>query len=901
MLKLKKYFKKYWLLFVLAIVCIFGQAYTELTLPDYMSDIVSSGIQAGGFDSAISPVLSEDTYNHLLLFVSSKDKKVLEKSYKKTLAKDVDKSYYKTFKKAKNQTLYILKKDYDEDKLNKVLTKPMLIVYSMDKMKPGTKQYKKFSTKISSAITSAKEGYQKGLDGYNQGLAQYNAGISKYNQGVKQYEQMLSAIKQYDNALNQLNSQFGSYDKLKEMQSTLTAQLSALPDGDAKNQLQTQLNGINQAIAGYEKLNASASQIAQLKQQAPTVKKQLDQAKEKVASAKPQLDEAKKQLDEAKVKIDDMQSNLDNGNLYYFIDAMGEKERNKMFTSIDKQMKTMGESTMKIAAGEGVKAEYKRLGADVNEVQNKYIAHKGFQMLGIALLGAVASICVAFLASKFGAGVAKDLRLAVFKKVESFSNSEFNKFSTASLITRSTNDIVQIQMVIVMFIRMVLLAPVMGIGGVFKALQNSPSMTWMIFLVVIVIFCVLGVTFAIAMPKFQIVQKLIDKLNLSMRENLSGILVIRAFGNEKESEKRFDTANKDLTKVNLFVNRVMVSLMPIMMFIMQGMSLLIIYFGAKQVDLGNIAIGEMMAFLQYAMIIVMSFLMVAMIAIMLPRASVAANRVAEVLETEPMIEDPAAPAAFVEDKKGLVEFNHVTFKYPGAQEPVLSDIDFVARPGETTAFIGSTGSGKSTLINLIPRFYDVSEGSVTVDGVDVRNVNMHDLRERIGVVPQKGLLFSGTIESNIKYGAPDLTNEELNEVIDVAQAKEFIDTKPLGVEEPIAQGGTNVSGGQKQRLAIARALAKNPEILIFDDSFSALDFKTDATLRKRLGEMTAKTHNTVLIVGQRIASIMHADQIIVLDEGKIVGKGTHDELMKTCEVYQEIALSQLSKEELDNE
>ena len=386
-----------------------------------------------------------------------------------------------------------------------------------------------------------------------------------------------------------------------------------------------------------------------------------------------------------------------------------------------------------------------------------------------------------------------------------------------------------------------------------------------------------------------------------MRENLSGILVIRAFGNEEESEKRFDQANKDLTGTNLFVNRVMVSLMPIMMFIMQGMTLLIIYFGAKQVDLGHIAIGEMMAFLQYAMIIVMSFLMVAMIAVMLPRASVAANRVAEVLNTEPTIENPEQITSFDEDKKGLIEFKHVSFKYPGADEPVLTDIDFTARPGQTTAFIGSTGSGKSTLINLIPRFYDVTEGEVTVDGVDVRHVSMHDLRDRIGVVPQKGLLFSGTIESNIKYGAPDLSDEELAEVIDVAQAKEFIETKPLGVKEPISQGGTNVSGGQKQRLAIARALAKNPEILIFDDSFSALDFKTDATLRKRLGEMTAKTHNTVLIVGQRIASIMHADQIIVLDEGKIVGKGTHEQLMKTCSVYQEIALSQLSKEELDNE
>ena len=638
-----------------------------------------------------------------------------------------------------------------------------------------------------------------------------------------------------------------------------------------------------------------------MKSQSSTIKKQLDQAKEKVASAKPQLDESKKKLDDAKAQIDDMETHLNNGDIYYFIGSMGEDERNKMFESVDKQMKTMGESTMKIAAGEGVKAEYKKLGAVINKVQNQYIAHKGIQMLAIALLGAVASICVAFLASKLGASVARDLRLAVFKKVESFSNTEFNKFSTASLITRSTNDIVQIQMVLVIIVRMCMLAPINGIGGIMKAVKNSPSMTWMIFLVVIIIFGVLGVTFSIAMPKFKIIQQLIDKLNLAMRENLSGILVIRAFGNEEESEKRFDQANKDLTGTNLFVNRVMVSLMPIMMFIMQGMTLLIIYFGAKQVDLGHIAIGEMMAFLQYAMIIVMSFLMVAMIAVMLPRASVAANRVAEVLNTEPTIENPEQSTSFDEDKKGLIEFKHVSFKYPGADEPVLTDIDFTARPGQTTAFIGSTGSGKSTLINLIPRFYDVTEGEVTVDGVDVRHVSMHDLRDRIGVVPQKGLLFSGTIESNIKYGAPDLSDEELAEVIDVAQAKEFIETKPLGVKEPISQGGTNVSGGQKQRLAIARALAKNPEILIFDDSFSALDFKTDATLRKRLGEMTAKTHNTVLIVGQRIASIMHADQIIVLDEGKIVGKGTHEQLMKTCSVYQEIALSQLSKEELDNE
>ena len=401
----------------------------------------------------------------------------------------------------------------------------MLIVYSMNKMKPGTKQYKSFETKIDSAINSAKEGYQKGLDGYNKGLEQYNAGMAKYNQGVKQYEQMQTAIKQYDSALNALNTQFGSYEKAKEMQNTLTAQYNALPEGDAKTKLQAQLAGISQAVAGYEKLNASAGQMAQMKSQSSTIKKQLDQAKEKVTSAKPQLDESKKKLDDAKAQINAMETHLNNGDIYYFIGSMGEDERNKMFESVDKQMKTMGESTMKIATGEGVKAEYKKLGADVNKVQNQYIAHKGIQMLAIALLGAVASICVAFLASKLGASVARDLRLAVFKKVESFSNTEFNKFSTASLITRSTNDIVQIQMVLVIIVRMCMLAPINGIGGIMKAVKNSPSMTWMIFLVVIIIFGVLGVTFSIAMPKFKIIQQLIDKLNLAMRENLSVFLL----------------------------------------------------------------------------------------------------------------------------------------------------------------------------------------------------------------------------------------------------------------------------------------------------------------------------------------------------------------------------------------
>ena len=586
---------------------------------------------------------------------------------------------------------------------------------------------------------------------------------------------------------------------------------------------------------------------------------------------------------------------------YDAIGMMPQDQKDKMFEKIDQQMETMGESTLKIAAGNGVKAEYEKLGCDVDQVQNSYILQTGIKMLGIALIGTACAIGCGFLASKVGSGVSRLLRSDVFKKVESFSNEEFNKFSTASLITRTTNDITQVQMVVIMFIRIVCFAPMMGIGALIKAFNNTPSMTWIIGLVLIIIFMVIIVTFIIVMPKFKIVQSLIDKLNLTMRENLSGMLVIRAFGNEEHSEQRFDKANSDLTKVNLFVNRTMVSMMPIMMFIFNIVSLLIVYYGAKQIDLGNIAIGQMMAFMQYAMQIIMSFLMIAMIAIMLPRASVAANRIYEVLSMEVKISDPKNPESFDENKKGLVEFKNVTFKYPGANEAVLENISFTAKPGETTAFIGSTGSGKSTLINLIPRFYEVTDGKIEVDGVDIRNVNQHDLRDKIGLVPQKGLLFSGTIKSNLTYGAPDAADEELEEVIKIAQAKEFIDQKEKRLDDPISQGGTNVSGGQKQRLAIARAIAKKPEIFIFDDSFSALDFKTDAKLRNELNKMIEKTRSTVLIVGQRIASIMSANQIIVLDEGKIVGKGTHDELMKNCKVYQEIAYSQLSKEELGHE
>ena len=578
------------------------------------------------------------------------------------------------------------------------------------------------------------------------------------------------------------------------------------------------------------------------------------------------------------------------------------KSQKKMMAQMkNMDTKDMPDTIISQAAISFVTSEYKAIGLDIDQMQTHYLLVTGAKMIGLAFLIMAAAVSVTLLSARLAAKLSRILREKVFEKVMSFTNSEFDKFSTASLITRSTNDIQQIQMFMTMVFRIVVYAPLMGIGGIFKVLTTNAKMTWTIAIGVIAIMLVIFVLFKVAMPKFKILQKLIDRLNLVTREILTGLSVIRAFSTEKHEEERFDKANKDVTNLNLFVNRSMASIMPIMMFIFNVVTLVIVYYGSKQIDLGNLAIGQMMAFMQYAMQIIMSFLMIAMIAIMLPRASVAANRVYEIIETKPTIQDPTNPIALDECKKGLVEFNHVSFAYPGANEPVLKDIDFVAKPGQTTAFIGSTGSGKSTLINLVPRFYEVSKGSIKVSGVDVRDMTQHELRNHIGLVPQKGNLFSGTIRSNLKYGAPEATDEELEEVIRIAQAKEFIDQKEERLDTEISQGGTNVSGGQKQRLAIARAIAKNPDIYIFDDSFSALDFKTDAKLRQELNQLVKKTQSTVLLVGQRIASIMDADQIIVLDEGQIVGKGTHDELMESCQVYQEIAYSQLSKEELSHE
>lgn len=591
----------------------------------------------------------------------------------------------------------------------------------------------------------------------------------------------------------------------------------------------------------------------------------------------------------------------DNGDfdIFAYINAMPKEQKKEMLSQIDEQFVNLPDAMLGQGAIKFVKAEYKAIGVDIDSIQMNYIFVTGLKMIGITIISVICSITVGFIAARVAATLGKNLRAMTFKKVMNFSKKEISEFSTASLITRSTNDIQQIQQMMVMMLRMVFFAPFMAIGGIIKALSTNLSMSWIIGLGVVCVFGIVLVMFTVVMPKFKILQNLVDRLNLVTREILTGLGVIRAFSNEKFEEDRFDVANKDLTKVNMFVNRMMSCMMPAMMLIMNLISILIVWVGAKNIDLGNMQVGDMMAFIQYTMQIVMSFLMISMVSVMMPRAAVSANRIDEVLTTDISIKEIDKVEEFNDNKKGLVEFKNVSFQYPDADEKILHDISFTAKPGQTTAFIGSTGSGKSTLINLIPRFYDVTEGEIKVDGVNIKNASIHDLRERIGYVPQKGVLFSGTIDSNIKYGNKTASEEVVETASRVAQATEFIDSKPDRYETPIAQGGSNVSGGQKQRLSIARAIAKEPEIYIFDDSFSALDFKTDAKLRRALKEETGDA--TVLIVAQRISTILHAEQIVVLDQGKIVGIGNHKQLLKNCEVYKEIALSQLSKEELENE
>ena len=640
-----------------------------------------------------------------------------------------------------------------------------------------------------------------------------------------------------------------------------------------------------------------------------TIKESLRKAETTVMGLEQSAAEAKsgktsssKDLSDEQKKMMKLLTSLPKGmDIFTVLETMPTKQLMDMKQEMNKVTDAMGAETADTANATYVRNEYKTIGVDVDAIQYTYLIQHGLMMLAVALGSAAAAVAVGFLAARVAAGVSRNLRKDVFNKVEHFSSAEFNKFSTNTLITRTTNDIQQIQMALVMILRIVIYAPIIGIGAVIKVVNTNVSMTWIIALVVVLILSIMMVAFAFVMPKFKMLQKLMDKLNSVVREILDGMPVIRAFNNQKCESEKFAKANGDILKTNLFTTRAMACLMPLVMLIMNCASVLIVWVGSHQIDSGALQVGDMMAFIQYAIQIIMAFMMITMISIMLPRASAAAQRAMEVLHTEPTICDPKTAERFDDAKRGCIEFHNVSFRYPGAEEDVLHDISFTAQPGETTAFIGSTGSGKSTIINLVPRFFDVTEGSILVDGVDVRRVSQHDLREKIGYVPQKGSLFTGTIASNLRYAKEDATAADMEEAASIAQALDFIDEKQERFDTPIAQGGTNVSGGQRQRLSIARALVKKPEIYIFDDTFSALDFKTDARLRKALNELCQETRSTVLLVAQRISSIMHAQRIVVLDKGQVAGIGTHEELMKSCDVYKEIAYSQLSKEELENE
>ena len=746
MLNLLKHLKPFVGSMILTIVLLFVQAICDLSLPDYMSNIVNVGIQQGGVENAVPKVIKSSEMKKLFIFMNDDEKNIIEDNYtlldKDNLTTDDYNKYVKDYPELKNESIYKLNAKEDEiEKLNDIFGKPMLIVSMLE----------------------------------SQGLG-----------GIPGMDNMI-------------------------------------PQG----------------------MDSSS----------------IDQ--------------------------------------FEMLSMMPQEQIDSMLSNVDEKLSDMPESIITQAATSYVKEQYKEIGINTDKLQSNYVIIAGIKMVGIALISMAATVVVSFIAARVAAALGRNLRKDVFNKVVRFSNAEFDEFSTASLITRTTNDIQQIIMLIVMGLRIVFYAPILGVGGVIKVINTGASMGWVIGVAVISILLLVIVLFSFAMPKFKSVQKLVDRLNLVTRESLTGMLVIRAFSTQKYEEEKFEIANKNLTRTNLFVNRVMTVMMPLMMFIMNAITLLIVWVGSHRIDEGIMQVGTMMAFMQYTMQIIMAFLMISMVSVILPRAMVSAQRVSEVLKVDVTVKDAEKLQRFNDDEKGTIEFKNVSFRYPGADEDVISNVSFKACPGETTAFIGSTGSGKSTLINLIPRFYDATEGEILIDGVNVKNVSQYDLREKIGFIPQKGLLFSGTIESNLKYGGDHISDEDMIKASRIAQAMEFINSKEEGFNTEIAQGGTNVSGGQKQRLAIARAIAKKPEIFIFDDSFSALDFKTDAKLRKAIN--TELKDSTLLIVAQRISTIMNANQIIVLDEGKVVGKGTHKELMENCEVYQQIALSQLSKEELSNE
>jgi ATP-binding cassette, subfamily B, multidrug efflux pump len=738
MFKLLRYLKPFTWLIVLIFILLFGQAMTDLTLPDLMSKIVNIGIQQNGIENPTPIAIRASEMNKIILFMDDAGKSAVNRDYilldKQKLSESEYNQYVKTYPGLANEPIYELTSagEAEIDQLNAIFGPPIAAVATIEE-----------------AGTSALEnipGIPPGTDPFI--------------------------------ALSQLPA-----DQLTAILEAVMQQVSSMPE-----------NLINQSAISYLSL------------------------------------------------------------------------------------------------------EYSAIGLNVSAMQTAYLLKIGGFMLLLTLAGAALSIAVGFLAARVAAGFARNTRKQLFNKVENFSNAEFDKFSTASLITRTTNDIQQIQLVLVMILRIAFYAPILGIGGILKALGQDASMSWIIGAAVAILITMIIVSFTLSIPKFKLMQKLVDKLNLVTREMLTGLMVVRAFNTQNHEEQKFAKANADLTKNNLFVNRIMIVMMPFMNLLMNGAMLLVVWFGAHQVNAGAMQVGSMMAFMQYTILIIMAFLMVSMVFIMIPQASVSAQRIGEVMDTDPTIIDPAKPQKFTQETKGYVQFDNVSFKYPGAEDYVLKNISFVAKPGQTTAIVGGTGSGKSTLINLIPRFYDVTEGKILVNNIDIRSVTQHDLRDKIGYAPQKTTLFSGTIESNIKYANESATDGDIEKVAEISQSLDFIKGNESGFKTVITQSGTNLSGGQKQRLAIARTLAKNPEIFIFDDSFSALDYRTDAALRKALKKET--TNSTVLIVGQRISTIMNADQIIVLDNGRIVDTGTHKELMEKCEVYQELALSQLSKEEL---
>ncbi len=739
MLKLKRYLKPYLGVLLLGIALLFGQAMLELTLPNYMSDIVNIGLQQGGITQAAPEAIDAQTMQTMQMFMSEQDRELVQNAYT-------------TFDKAENA-----------DKL--------------------LEEYPELTDSDYVLVANAEDGAN---DAFNR----------------------------------------ASYALVSLMQDMGTG-----AEQDSAN-TSTEESG---AAMDMEKLNQMAPML-----QSPQMQEKIQQA-----------------IETAAVTPETMVS-----------------QTGVVFT----------------------KSFYAQLGADTDAIQTSYILKVGVRMGLLAILLTVCAVSAGFCMARLGAGVSRDLRRDVFRRVTYFNNNEMDQFSGASLITRSTNDITQVQNFLSIGFRLMCFAPIMGIGGLIMGLSKCLSLAWILALALIVMLGLIMVLFAVAMPKFKKMQTLIDKLNLVSREELSGLMVVRAFANQKFMQERFEKANKDLTGNTLFVNRSMATMMPAMMFVMNGLSLLIVWFGGKQIAESNLQVGDMMAFIQYAMQVIMSFLFISMMFIMVPRASVSAERINEVLETKDAVADPENPKHFNKPVQGIVEFKDVSFRYEGADANVLENVSFTAKPGQTVAFIGSTGAGKSTLVNLIPRFYDVTEGSITVDGIDIRDLSQKELRDAIGYVPQKGLLFSGTIASNLRYGDENASEELLNQSAEVAQATEFIKNLEKGLDTEISQGGTNVSGGQRQRLSIARALVKQAPIFIFDDTFSALDFKTDAKLRAALKDYTEKA--TVLIVAQRVSTIMHADQILVLDEGRVVGMGTHEELLKNCKTYREIAESQLSKEEL---